>query len=51
MSYHGGAQGLLTTGDATLNRVLGGGIRAGIVWEFVGERYVLIVCLPLRMWL
>jgi RecA/RadA recombinase len=42
MSYHGDAQGLLTTGDTTLNRVLGGGIRTGMVWEFVGERCVLI---------
>ncbi|KAI0050003.1 P-loop containing nucleoside triphosphate hydrolase protein, partial [Auriscalpium vulgare] len=26
-----------TTGDAHLDRILGGGIRAGMVWEIVGE--------------
>ena len=45
VSYHGDAQGLLTTGDVTLNRALGGGIRTGMVWEFVGERYVFIAYL------
>ena len=49
MSHHGDAQGLLTTGDTTLNRVLGGGVRTGMVWEFVGEGYVLVVCLLQRM--
>ncbi|KAF9653174.1 hypothetical protein BDM02DRAFT_3070359, partial [Thelephora ganbajun] len=27
----------LTTGDATLDHALGGGILTGMVWEFVGE--------------
>jgi len=49
MSHHGDAQGWLTTGDATLDRALGGGIRTGMVWEFVGEGYVFIVRLPLGM--
>lgn len=48
-SHYGDAQGLVTTGDATFDRVLGGGIRTGMVWEFVGERYVLITRLPLGM--
>lgn len=43
MSHHGNAQGWLTTGDAVLDRALGGGIRTGIVWELVGERYVSIL--------
>lgn len=30
----------LTTGDANLDDALGGGIRTGMVWEVVGERYV-----------
>lgn len=38
ISHHGVAQGWLSTGDATLDRVLGGGVRTGMVWEFVGER-------------
>ena len=29
-----------TTGDALLDRLLGGGIRTGKLWEVVGERYV-----------
>ncbi|KAF9792468.1 P-loop containing nucleoside triphosphate hydrolase protein [Thelephora terrestris] len=37
ITHHGDAQGLLTTGDATLDRMLGGGIRTGMIWEFVGE--------------
>jgi DNA repair protein RAD57 len=28
---------VITTGDTALDRILGGGIRAGMVWEFVGE--------------
>jgi len=28
-----------TTGDSTLDDVLGGGIRTGMIWEVVGERY------------
>ena len=28
-----------TTGDVVLDRALGGGIRTGMVWEVVGERY------------
>ena len=31
---------LITTGDATLDEMLGGGIRVGMVWEFVGEGQV-----------
>lgn len=46
ISHHGDAQGWLTTGDAALDRVLGGGIRIGMVWEFVGERCVFTVRLP-----
>ena len=30
----------ITTGDATLDEMLGGGIRVGMVWEFVGEGQV-----------
>ena len=40
ISYRGDAQGWVTTGDQTLDRVLGGGVRTGMVWEFVGERSV-----------
>ena len=47
--HHGDAQGWLTTGDAALDRVLGGGIRTGMVWEFVGERCVFTVRPPLRV--
>ena len=28
-----------TTGDSVLDRVTGGGIRTGMIWEVVGERY------------
>lgn len=28
---------LITTGDAALDEMLGGGIRVGMIWEFVGE--------------
>ena len=31
---------LITTGDATLDEMLGGGIRVGMIWEFVGEGQV-----------
>lgn len=31
---------LITTGDTLLDEMLGGGIRVGMVWEFVGERQV-----------
>lgn len=47
VSHHGDAQGWITTGDATLDRLVGGGIRTGMVWEFVGDRCVFIVRLPL----
>jgi DNA repair protein RAD57 len=30
----------ITTGDTTLDEMLGGGIRVGMVWEFVGEGQV-----------
>ena len=39
---YGDAQGWLTTGDPILDRALGGGIRPGMVWEFAGERCVLL---------
>ena len=29
-----------TSGDERLDNALGGGIRTGMVWEVVGERYV-----------
>jgi hypothetical protein len=32
-----------TTGDVVLDRALGGGIRTGMVWEVVGERYAQIL--------
>jgi DNA repair protein RAD57 len=28
---------VITTGDTTLDQMLGGGIRVGMIWEFVGE--------------
>jgi DNA repair protein RAD57 len=31
---------LITTGDASLDEMIGGGIRVGMVWEFTGERQV-----------
>lgn len=31
-----------TTGDVVLDKALGGGIRTGMVWEVVGERYASI---------
>ena len=37
---------LITTGDATLNEMLGGGIRVGMVWEFVGEGQVIVPHTP-----
>lgn len=30
---------LFTTGDEILDASLGGGLRTGLVWEVVGERY------------
>ena len=30
---------IFTSGDPFLNKKLGGGIRTGMVWEIVGERY------------
>lgn len=33
-----------TTGDPGLDATIGGGIRTGMVWELVGERYVLSHC-------
>ena len=29
----------LTTGDPCIDSMLGGGIRPGMVWELIGERY------------
>ena len=31
---------LITTGDTVLDKMLGGGIRVGMVWELAGERQV-----------
>ncbi|KAH9967860.1 hypothetical protein BC827DRAFT_1122374, partial [Russula dissimulans] len=31
---------VITTGDASLDEMLGGGIRVGMIWEFVGEGQV-----------
>jgi DNA repair protein RAD57 len=33
---------VITTGDATLDEMLGGGIRVGMVWEFAGEGQVVV---------
>ena len=30
---------MFTTGDAALDSALGGGIRTGMLWEVVGQRY------------
>ena len=38
---------IFTTGDATLDSVLGGGIRTCMVWEVAGERYHSIWLIPL----
>ena len=48
VSHHENAQGWLSTGDATLDRVFGGGVRTGMIWEFVGERWVFVRRLALR---
>ena len=40
---------VITTGDASLDELLGGGIRVGMIWEFVGEGQVLRT--PLIIWL
>jgi DNA repair protein RAD57 len=38
---------VITTGDASLDEMLGGGIRVGMIWEFVGERQVVArICNP-----
>jgi len=36
---------VITTGDPSLDAMLGGGIRVGMIWEFVGERRVVVVVL------
>ena len=33
---HDGSE-VITTGDTSLDQMLGGGIRVGMIWEFVGE--------------
>ena len=33
---HDGSE-VITTGDISLDQMLGGGIRVGMIWEFVGE--------------
>jgi DNA repair protein RAD57 len=38
-----GADQGFTTGDEIIDRVLGGGIRTGSVWEFVGERFAWLI--------
>lgn len=48
LEQQGGDQ-KFTTGDEGLDRVLGGGIRTGIVWEFVGQRLVRSVAHQLRL--
>jgi hypothetical protein len=35
-----------TTGDADLDDALGGGIRTGMIWEVVGERFA--ICIAIR---
>jgi len=40
---------VITTGDASLDGILGGGIRVGMIWEFVGERQVVRTCIPLLL--
>lgn len=32
---------IFTTGDADLDRALGGGIKTGMIWEIAGERYLI----------
>jgi predicted ATP-dependent serine protease len=36
---------VFTTGDSRLDDVLGGGIRTGMIWEIVGERYGSLYCI------
>jgi DNA repair protein RAD57 len=38
-SSDGAEDEMFTTGDVVLDKALGGGIRTGMVWEVVGERY------------
>jgi DNA repair protein RAD57 len=40
---------VITTGDASLDEILGGGIRVGMIWEFVGERQVFVARLSLDL--
>lgn len=46
---------IFTTGDATLDNVLGGGIRTCMVWEVAGERYLSVwyfsLCIFLNVFL
>jgi len=32
----------ISTGDPVLDKLLGGGIRTGMLWEFAGEGYVTV---------
>jgi len=41
-SLDGSEDEKFTTGDFVLDKALGGGIRTGMVWEVVGERYASI---------
>jgi DNA repair protein RAD57 len=36
----GGSQYVLSTGDAGIDHILGGGIHTGMIWELAGERYM-----------
>ena len=37
---------VITMGNALLDRILGGGIRVSMIWEFVGERQVVVHVAP-----
>lgn len=38
---------VFTTGDASLDQALGGGLRTGMLWEVAGERFVLVALIRL----
>ena len=37
-----------TTGSEVLDSMLGSGLRTGMVWEVVGERWVFLVSYPIK---
>lgn len=39
---HGIGNEAFTSGDEHLDKVLGGGIRTGMLWEIAGERFVFL---------